>query len=108
MHHAIKTRINSKETTGGSMINNYENKMVQVSENKSMGISEKDEVAIENFFRALQGSKKKAQAGRKKKLTPEMQKQVQEQYATGEWTHRALADAAGVSTETIRRTLASK
>ncbi len=48
------------------MINKYENKMVQVSENKSMGISEKDEVAIENFFRALQGSKKKSQAGRKK------------------------------------------
>jgi hypothetical protein len=90
------------------MINDYQNKMLQVPENKSACVSEKDELAIANFFKTLQGSKKKAQAGRKKKLTPEMEKHVQEQYATGEWTHRALAEAADVSTETIRRTLANK
>ncbi|WP_421292975.1 helix-turn-helix domain-containing protein [Aeromonas veronii] len=80
------------------MINEYENKMLT-------GISKKDELDIASFFEALASTKKKSQAGRKKKLTPELQKQVVEQYATGEYTHRQLAEAAGVSTETIRRTL---
>lgn len=89
------------------MINNYENKMGHVPENKCLGISEKDETEIAKFFSTLHASKKKAQAGRKKKLTPEMEKLVCEQHATGEYTQQALADAAGVSTETIRRTLAN-
>ncbi|CAJ1844324.1 helix-turn-helix domain-containing protein [Aeromonas hydrophila] len=90
------------------MINEYENKMMDNYENKSVGISKKDEVAIENFFRSLASTKKKTQPGRKKKLTPDLQKLVIDQYATGEYTHRQLAEATGVSTETIRRTLNSK
>ncbi|HEH9441917.1 TPA: helix-turn-helix domain-containing protein [Aeromonas sobria] len=80
------------------MINEYQNKMLP-------NVSKKDELDIASFFEALQSTKKKSQPGRKKKLTPELQKHVIEQYASGEYTHRQLAEATGVSTETIRRTL---